>query len=152
MLFSTVWLRKKNRRDRKQGRKFSLPSPLFLSSQIGRKMRREKCCEMHFTQILSHFIHDLMTFASSHSYHFTFSQHSNVFFFFFFYLPCLISKTKFLWAECSVNLLTMFLLVTKSFAQLNLYVHYCNFYIIIKIIIKIYIYDVVNFILFNEYK
>ena len=33
-------------------------------------------------------------------------------------------------------------------------VHYCNFYIIIikiKIII-IYIYDVVNFILFNEYK
>ena len=45
------------------------------------------------------------------------------------------------------------LLVTKSFVQLNLYVHYCNFYIvIIKIIIKIYIYDVVNFILFNEYK
>ena len=83
MLFSTVWLRKENRRDRKQGRKFSLPSPLFLSSQIGRKMRREKYCEMHFTQILSHFIHDLMTFASSHSYHFTFSQHSNVFFFFF---------------------------------------------------------------------
>ena len=31
------------------------------------------------------------------------------------------------------------------FAQLNLYVHYCNFYIIIiKIIIKIYMYDVVN--------
>ena len=84
MLFSTVWLRKKNRRDRKQGRKFSLRSPLFLSSQIGRKMRREKCCEIYFifyTNTLSpipHFIHDLMTFASSHSYHFTFSQHSNV--------------------------------------------------------------------------
>ena len=32
-------------------------------------------------------------------------------------------------------------------------VHYCNFYIIIiKIKIIIYIYDVVNFILFNEYK
>ena len=32
-------------------------------------------------------------------------------------------------------------------------VHYCNFYIIIiKIIIIIYIYDVINFILFNEYK
>ena len=35
-------------------------------------------------------------------------------------------------------------------------VHYCNFYIIIikiKIKIKIiYIYDVINFILFNEYK
>ena len=31
------------------------------------------------------------------------------------------------------------------FAQLNLYVHYCNFYIIIiKIIIKINMYDVVN--------
>ena len=31
------------------------------------------------------------------------------------------------------------------FAQLNLYVYYCNFYIIIiKIIIKIYMYDVVN--------
>ena len=44
--------------------------------------------------------------------------------------------TTFLWVECSVNLLTTFLLVTKSFAQLNLYVHYCNFYIIpIKIII-----------------
>ena len=47
----------------------------------------------------------------------------------------------------------MFLLVTKVFAQLNLFVHYCNFYIIIiKIKIIIYIYDVVNFILFNEYK
>ena len=28
--------------------------------------------------------------------------------------------TTFFWAECSVNLLTTFLLVTKSFAQLNL--------------------------------
>ena len=50
-------------------------------------------------------------------------------------------------------MLTTFLLVTKSFAQLNLFVHYCNFYfMIIKIKIKIYIYDVVNFILFNDYK
>jgi len=30
MLFSTVWLGKKNRGDRKQGRKFSLLGPLFL--------------------------------------------------------------------------------------------------------------------------
>ena len=42
MLLSTVWLRKENRRDRKQGRKFSLLGPLFLFSQIGRKIGREK--------------------------------------------------------------------------------------------------------------
>ena len=54
MLFFTVWLRKKNRRDRKEERKFSLLGPLFLSSQNMRKMRREKCLEIHFTQIPSH--------------------------------------------------------------------------------------------------
>jgi len=42
MLFSIIWLRKENRRDRKYGRKFSLLGPLFISFQIGRKMRREK--------------------------------------------------------------------------------------------------------------
>ena len=51
MLFFTVWLGKENRRDRKHGRKFSLPSPLILSSKIGRKMWREKCSESTFTQI-----------------------------------------------------------------------------------------------------
>ena len=54
------------------------------------------------------------------------------------------------------NLLITFLLVAKVFAQLNLFVYYCNFYIIIikkiKIYIYIYKYNVVNFILFNEYK
>ena len=94
MLFSIVWLRKENKRDRNQGRKFSLPAPLFLSSQIERKMGREKWCEMNFTQIPSQLplIHDLMTFAFSHTYHFTFSQHNKVqvffspFFFLFFYV------------------------------------------------------------------
>ena len=54
MLFFTVWLRKKNRRDRKEERKFSLLDPPFLSFQIGRKMGREKWVEIHFTQIPSH--------------------------------------------------------------------------------------------------
>ena len=53
MLFSTVWLEKENGEDKKPERKFSLPSPLFLSSQIGRKIWREKCCESTFTQIPS---------------------------------------------------------------------------------------------------
>ena len=111
---------------------FSLQEPLFLSSQIGGKMKSKKCCEVHFIQIPSHlpphFIHDTITFASSHPYHITFAQHSNIqvhFSSFFFWL------TTFLWCECSVNLLTAFLPVTKSFVQLNLYVHYCNFYMII---------------------
>ena len=51
MLFFTVWLGNENRRDRKHGRKFSLPSPLFLSSKIWSKMWREKCCESTYTQI-----------------------------------------------------------------------------------------------------
>ena len=38
MKFSTVWLGKENGEDRKPKRMFSLPSPHFLSSQIGRKM------------------------------------------------------------------------------------------------------------------
>ena len=156
-----------------------------------------------YTNTLSptpHFIHDRMTFAFSHIYYFTFSQHSNVQVLFsplffsppFFTWPdqvdtfywlngvlprrihgCPIADhvewlqnllpTKVCWIPlclpcfCGLNilnnLLITFLLVTKVFAQLNLFVHYCNFYIIIiKIKIIIYIYDVVNFILFNEYK
>ena len=50
-LFSTVWLGKKNGEDRKSRRKFSLLSLHFLSSQIGRKSWRKKCCHSTFTQI-----------------------------------------------------------------------------------------------------
>ena len=50
-LFSTVWLEKENWEDRKLGRNFSLPGPYFLSSPIGRKSWREKCCHSTFTQI-----------------------------------------------------------------------------------------------------
>ena len=53
MTFSTVWLRRENKRDRKQGGKFSLQAHLFLSSQFWRKMGRKKCSTMHFTQIPS---------------------------------------------------------------------------------------------------
>ena len=128
----------------------------FYPPKLGRKwgVKSVVKCILHKYPLTPHFIHDLITFAPLHPYHFTFSQHSNVqvlfsLFFFFFFLPnCwqrwIITRsfahksllTTFLWVECSINLLTTFLLVSKSFAQLNLYVHYCNFYIIIiKIII-----------------
>ena len=112
MLFSTVWLRKENRRDRKQRRNFSLLDPLFLSSQIGRKMEREKSYEMHFTQILSHLppqfnsLLNLITlpdefclFSSLSLYLLTAQQH----------LGSLLSLFFF------KKFLTTFLLVTKSF-------------------------------------
>ena len=86
MLFSTVWLGKENRKNRKPRRKFSLPGPLFLSSQIWRKMRREKCCESTFTQIPSLTYPSFMTWwllPTNHHYHFCLfsslpSQHTNV--------------------------------------------------------------------------
>ena len=52
-VFSTVWQKKENGEEGKPGRKSSLPGPQFSSSQIGRKIWREKCCESTFTQIPS---------------------------------------------------------------------------------------------------
>ena len=37
MLFFTVWLRKENKRERKQGRKFSLPAHFFYPLKLGGK-------------------------------------------------------------------------------------------------------------------
>ena len=130
MSFSTIWLRKENKGE-------SFPSGLtFFILSIWKENDKGKVLKNAFyTNIISlipHFIHDLITFVFSHSYHFIFSHHNNVQVLFSpFFFPCLISTTTFLWVECNVNLPTMFLLVTKSFAQLNLYVRYCNFYIII---------------------
>ena len=53
IVFFTVWQNKENGEEGKLGRKFSLRSPQFSSSQIGRKIQREKCCERTFTQIPS---------------------------------------------------------------------------------------------------
>ena len=53
MLFSTVWLGKENREERKSRRKFSLLGPHFLSSQIGGKIWEEKCFHSTITQISS---------------------------------------------------------------------------------------------------
>ena len=142
MLFFTVWLRKESRRDRKQERKFSLLDPPFLSFQIGRKMGREKWVEIHFTQIPSHlpltlfmiwWLLSLLILITLPSHSIETSWFSFLLFFFFRDLIKLIHSIN-----CFLS---------------SLYLHYCNFYIIIiKIIIKIYIYDVINFILFNEYK
>ena len=52
-MFSTIWQKKENGEEGKPRRKFSLPGPQFSSSQIGRKIWREKCCESTFTQIPS---------------------------------------------------------------------------------------------------
>ena len=37
MLLFTVWLEKENRRDRKHGREFFLPGPLFFPPKLGGK-------------------------------------------------------------------------------------------------------------------
>jgi len=55
ILFSTVWLGKENGEEGKPGRKFSLPSPHFLSSQFGRKRLERKLNAQHFyTNALSY--------------------------------------------------------------------------------------------------
>ena len=53
MLFSTIWLGKENKEERKFRRKFSLSDPHFLSSQIGRKIWEERCFHSTITQIPS---------------------------------------------------------------------------------------------------
>ena len=53
IVFSTVWQKKENGEEGKLGRKFSLPGPQFSSSQIGRKIWREKFYESTFIQIPS---------------------------------------------------------------------------------------------------
>ena len=165
MLFFTVWLGKENR-----GEKILFQAHNFYPPKSRGKSKRKSA----FTALLRKYslpptlIHDLMTLSltppddfllTNHPYHFFASSHltfSNVQWSRFSSLSLSLSLSlnlTWMWVECCVNFLTTFFLVTKSFAQLNLYVHYCNFYIIIiKIIIKLYIYDVVNFILFNEYK
>ena len=82
MSFFTVWLRKENRRYRKQGEKVFPPKPTFFILPNWEQNGEGKVVwNAFYTNTLSptaHFIHDLMTFASSDTYHFTFSQHSNV--------------------------------------------------------------------------
>ena len=54
-MFSTVWQKKKNAEDGKPERKFSLPSPQFTSSQIGRKIVERKVLSLwNYTNALSH--------------------------------------------------------------------------------------------------
>ena len=54
-MFFTVWQKKENAKDGKHGRKFSLPSPQFTSSQIGRKiMQRKVLSPWNYTNALSH--------------------------------------------------------------------------------------------------
>ena len=111
MLFSTVWLGKENKKDRKPGRKFSLLSPhFFILPNWEEKLERKVLSQHFYTNTLfpPTFIHDLMTlsptplddfcpqtilitFASSHLT-FTAHQHPTVqvlfslsFFFFFFF-------------------------------------------------------------------
>ena len=47
-MFSIVWQKKTNGEEGKLGRKFSLPGPQFLSSQIRRKMLERKVFSQHF--------------------------------------------------------------------------------------------------------
>ena len=47
-MFSTVWQNKENEEEGKLGRKFSLLSPQFSSSQIGRKMIERKVLSLYF--------------------------------------------------------------------------------------------------------
>ena len=134
---STVWQAEENRKEGKPGRLFSPgPTNFFLPNR--EEKPGEKILLQHFYHnALSH-LSSFMTFSptppddSCPQILITFfpllilpSQHTNIqwsrFFFFF---------------QRDLLLLTIFLLVTKSFAELNLYIHYCNFYfIIIKIII-----------------
>ena len=113
MLFFTVWLEKENRRDKKQERKFSPRAHFFNPPKSG-----GKCGEKSVVKTLLYkyphllLIHDLMTFSSHPYLHSTpTSKFSSLFFFFFSTWPDQVD--------------------TKSLAQLNLYVHYCNFHIII---------------------
>ena len=133
-IFSTVWQTEENRKEGKPGRLFFVSGLEISSSQIERKSLERKFIHSTFTMMPSltyphswpsHLSH-LMTLAQrSLSLFFLFSSylHSTptssgpVLFFFFFQRDLLLP--------------TIFLLVTKSFAELNLYVHYCNFYIII---------------------
>ena len=47
-MFSIVWQKKENEEEGKLERKFSLLSPQFSSSQIGRKMLERKVLSQHF--------------------------------------------------------------------------------------------------------
>ena len=149
MLLSTILLEKENREERKLERKFSLLGSHFLSSQTGRKIWEEKCFHSIITQIPSPtYPHSWPDDPLTYPTWWLFAHKSSLSLF------CLFSSC--IHQRLAVQVLFFFffnITWSKSFAQLNLYVHYWNFYIIIiKIIIKIYIYDVVNFILFNEYK
>ena len=55
IVFFTVWQKKENAKDGKPGRKFSLLSPQFTSSQIGRKIvERKVLSPWNYTNALSH--------------------------------------------------------------------------------------------------
>ena len=133
ILFFIVWLMKENRKD---WEKVFSPWPTFFILPNREKNVKKKVLWKHFyTNTLSHLplIHDLMTFS-----------HKS----FLSLLPLFIITFTTLQRPGSLLSLSIFLFFstwpnqvdTKYFAQLNLYVHYCNFYIII---IKIYVYDVV---------